>query len=82
MENHTFDMGNAMYAVKYQKAVDAVADHIQLSYKGGPKIAKAICNMILPTIVAPNYPIPVAGMVIDKGATGSPGGHEEDCNPQ
>ncbi len=42
MENHTFDMGNAMYTVKYQKAVDAVANHIQLSYKGGPKIAKAI----------------------------------------
>ncbi len=47
--------------------MDAVANHIQCNYKGGPKIAKAIRDMLLPTIVTPNYPTPVTGMVIDKG---------------
>ena len=65
-ENHTFDVGNAKYAVKYQKTVDMVANHIQRDYKGGPEIAKAIRDMILKTIVAPNYPSPGAGRVIDK----------------
>ncbi len=66
LENHTFDVGNAKYAAKYQKTVDWVANHIQRNYKGGPKIAKAIRDIILPTIIIPNYPIPVTGMVIDK----------------
>ncbi len=65
-ENHTFDVGNAKYAVKYQKTVDMVANHIQRDYKGGPKIAKAIRDMILPTIVTPNYSTSVAGTVINK----------------
>jgi hypothetical protein len=29
LENHTFDMRNAKYTAKYQKTVDAVANHIQ-----------------------------------------------------
>ncbi len=67
LENLTFDMGNAKYAVKYQKTVNMVANRIQHNYKGGPKMAKAIRDMILPTIVTPNYPTPVAGTVINKG---------------
>ncbi len=59
-------MWNAKYAAKYQKTVDVVANHIQHDYKGGPKIAKAIRDKILPTIVTPTCPTPVAGMVISK----------------
>ncbi len=29
MESHTFDIGNVKYAAKYQKTVDAIANHIQ-----------------------------------------------------
>jgi hypothetical protein len=67
LKNHTLDMGNAKYAAKYQNIVGIVANHIQRNYKGGPEIAKAIRYMILPTIVIPNYPIPVARMVINEG---------------
>ncbi len=35
LKNHTFDVGNAKYAAKYQKTVDVVANHIQCDYKGG-----------------------------------------------
>ncbi len=67
LENHTFDVGNAKYAVKYQKTVDVVANCIQCKYKGGPKIAKVIRDMILSTIITPTYPTTVARMVINKG---------------
>ncbi len=53
--------------MKYQKTADTVANHTQRNYKGGPKIAKAIRDIILPTIVTPTHPTPVAGRVIDKG---------------
>jgi hypothetical protein len=54
---------------KYQKIVDAIANHIQRDYKGGPEIAKAIRNMILPVIAVPSYPFPVAGaMEVEAGA--------------
>ncbi len=56
LESHTFDIGNAKYAAKYQKSVDAIANHIQKEYKGGPEIAKAIRDMSLPTIMIPPYP--------------------------
>ena len=36
--------------------VDAIANHIQKEYKGGPEIAKAIRDMSLPTIMIPPYP--------------------------
>ncbi len=56
LETHTFDIGSAKYMAKYQKLVDAIANHIQKEYKGGPKIAKAIKEMSLPMISIPNYP--------------------------
>jgi hypothetical protein len=56
LESHTFDIGNAKYAAKYQKSVDAIANHIQKEYKGGPEIAKAIRDLHLPTITIPPYP--------------------------
>jgi hypothetical protein len=43
---------------KYQKTVDAIANHIQREYKGGPEIAKAIRDLSLPTIAIPQYPRP------------------------
>jgi hypothetical protein len=68
LETHTFDIGNAKYAAKYQKSVDAMANHIQKEYKGGPEIAKAIRDLSLPTIVIPAYPTPAtAGDPIDPG---------------
>jgi hypothetical protein len=52
-----FDMGNAKYAEKFQKLVDAIAIHIQREYKGGLDIAKAIRDLILPTFASPFYPV-------------------------
>lgn len=48
--------------------MDAIENHIQKEYKGGPEIAKAIRNMSLPTIAIPSYPTPAtAGDPIDPG---------------
>jgi hypothetical protein len=58
LESHTIDIGNAKYAAKYQKTVDAIANHIQKDYKGGPVITKAIRDLSLPTIAIPEYPRP------------------------
>ncbi len=38
--------------------MDAIADHIQKEYKGGPEIAKAIRDLSLPMIAIPEYPRP------------------------
>jgi hypothetical protein len=35
LESHTFNIGNAKYAAKYKKTVDAIASHIQSSTKAG-----------------------------------------------
>jgi hypothetical protein len=52
---------NIKYATKYPKTVDGIANHIQNDYKGGPEIAKAIRNMILPVIAVPSYPSSIPG---------------------
>jgi hypothetical protein len=44
LESHTFDIGNAKYAAKYKKTIDAITNHIQREYKGGADITKAIHN--------------------------------------
>ena len=67
LESHTFDIGNAKYAAKYQKTVDAIANHIQKEYKGGPEIAKAIRDMSLPTITIPAYPTAAGAAAVDPG---------------
>ena len=56
LESHTFDVGEAKYAAKYQKLVDAIANHIQKDYKGGPEMAQAIRDLELPVIDVPAYP--------------------------
>jgi hypothetical protein len=68
LESHTFDIRNIKYAAKYQKTVDAIANHIQKEYKGGPEIAKAIRDLSLPTIAIPDHPRPsLTTAVIDPG---------------
>ncbi len=67
LESHTFDIGNAKYAAKYQKSVDAIANHIQKEYKGGTEIAKAIRDMSLPTITIPAYPTVTGAAAVDPG---------------
>jgi hypothetical protein len=48
--------------------VDAIANHIQKEYKGGPEIAKAIRDLSLPTIAIPEYPRPsLMTAAIDPG---------------
>jgi hypothetical protein len=42
LETHTFDIQNVKYMEKFQKLVDAIANHVEKEYKGGPEIAKAI----------------------------------------
>jgi hypothetical protein len=54
LQTHTFDIGNAKCAAKYQKSVEAIANHVQKEYKGGPEIAKAIRQLNLPMISNPN----------------------------
>jgi hypothetical protein len=68
LESHTFDIRNAKYVAKCQKTVDTIANHIQKEYKGGPKIAKAIRDLSLPTIAIPAYPRPsLTAAAIDPG---------------
>ncbi len=64
LESHTFDIGNMKYTAKYQKTVDAIANHIQKKYKGGPEIAKAIRDLSLPMIAIPEYPRPFSMMAV------------------
>jgi hypothetical protein len=53
---------------KYQKTVDAIANHIQKEYKGGPEIAKAIRDLSLPMITIPKYRRPfLTTAAIDQG---------------
>ena len=33
LESHTFNMGNAKYATKYKKMIDAIAKHMQRNIK-------------------------------------------------
>ncbi len=61
LESHTFDIGNAKYAAKYKKTVDAIANYIQREFKGGADIAKAINELSLPTLQVPGYPNSKAG---------------------
>jgi hypothetical protein len=55
LESHTFSIGNAKYAAKYKKTVDAIAN-----YKP-TLIAKAIKALSLPTLQVPGYPKTKAG---------------------
>jgi hypothetical protein len=66
LESHTFNIGHAKFAAKYQKMVKAIANHIQKDYKGGPNIAKALQDLSLPVISIPNYPTDI-GRVVDPG---------------
>jgi hypothetical protein len=63
LESHTFDIGHAKFAAKYQKTVEAIANHIQKDYKGGPEIAKALRDLSLTVIDIPNYPTGISGTV-------------------
>ncbi len=47
--------------------MDAIANHVQKEYKGGPKIAKAIEELSLPTIFFPNYQTVNSGGNVDPG---------------
>jgi hypothetical protein len=66
LESHTFDIGHAKFAAKYQKMVEAIANHIQKDYKGGPDIVKALRDLSLSVISIPNYPTGTGG-VVDPG---------------
>ncbi len=63
LERHTFDIGHAKFAAKYQKTIEAIANHIQKDYKGGPEIATALQDLSLPVIDIPNYPTGIDGTV-------------------
>jgi hypothetical protein len=66
LESHTFDIGHAKFAAKYQKTVEAIANHIQKDYKGGPDIVKALRDLSLPVMSILNYPTETGG-VVDQG---------------
>ncbi len=56
-------MGHKTTSDEYQKTVEAIANHIQKDYKGGPEIAKALRDLSLPVIDIPNYPTGIGGTV-------------------
>jgi hypothetical protein len=64
LEAHTFDIRNVKYAAKYQKSVDAIANHIEKEYKRGLEITKAVKELKLPTILITGYPTAKAGDTI------------------
>jgi hypothetical protein len=66
LESHTFDIGHAKFAAKYQKMVEAIANHIQKDYKRGPEIAKALRDLSFTMIDIPNYPTGI-GETVDPG---------------
>jgi hypothetical protein len=45
-----------LWQQSFKKSVDAIAIHIQCEYKGGPNIAKAIRDLVLPSMSLPPYP--------------------------
>ncbi len=45
-----FDIGNAKYAAKYKKSLNAIKNYVQREYKGEPEIEKAWRDLVLPTI--------------------------------
>jgi len=60
LESHTLDIGNAKYAAKNKKTVNAIAS--------GADIAKAVKDLSLPTLQVPEYPTAKAGeTVVDPG---------------
>jgi hypothetical protein len=38
LETHTFNIGNAKYAAKYKKFLNAIVNYAQREYEGGPEI--------------------------------------------
>jgi hypothetical protein len=68
LKSHTFNIGNAKYAAKYKKTVDAIANYIQREYNGGADIEKAIKELSLPILQVPGYPKAKAEeTVVDPG---------------
>jgi hypothetical protein len=67
LESHTFNVGNTKYSAKFQKLLDAIAIYVQHKYKGGPDIAKAIRDLILPIVTLPAYPVGTSGNPPDPG---------------
>jgi hypothetical protein len=68
LESHKFDIGDAKYAAKYKKLLEAIANYVQREYKGGPKIAKAMRELQMPTLNLPPYPVRTMGSPPDQGA--------------
>ncbi len=67
LEKHTFDVGNAKYAAKFQKLLDAISIHIQANYKDGSKTAKSVRDLKLLVITLDAYPAGVNGGPPDAG---------------
>ena len=68
LESHIFEIGNAKYAAKYKKTVDAIANYLQRENKGRANIAKAIKLLSLLTLQVPGYPNVKAGeTAVDPG---------------
>ncbi len=64
LKGHTFNIGNAKYAAKYKKMVNAIANHIQRENKGRANIAKAIKELSLPTLRVPGNTTAKAGATV------------------
>jgi hypothetical protein len=67
LETHTFNIGNAKYAAKYQKSVEVIANHVQKEYKGGTWDHEGNQRVELPRISIPNYPTASSGGTINPG---------------
>jgi hypothetical protein len=67
LKTYMFDIGNAKYAAKYKKSLNAITNYAQREYKGGPEIAKAWRDLVLPTITVPTCLIAKTGGQVGLG---------------
>jgi hypothetical protein len=60
-------VGNAKYAAKFQKLLDAISIYIQANYKDGSKAAKSVRDLKLLVITLDAYPTGVNSGPPDAG---------------
>jgi hypothetical protein len=63
LEDKTFNVGKAIHARRFQKVLENLSNYVQKEYMSrGPTIAKAMKDLLLPTLTLPDYPTAVVGM--------------------
>ncbi len=67
LKDKTFNVGKAIQAARFQKVLGNLANYFQKEYTSrGPTIAKAMKDLLLPTLTLPDYPTAVVGAVASE----------------